>query len=230
MDALLLLVRTLHLLFVISWIGRLYWINFAESPFLLETNIRSRDSTTISWWRWSPLGVVVTGFVYLLVKRLQIGSWQFLDGSYGVFMLTGAALGLVMAANLWLVMRPLKRKVKAAAAGLGPVEAARAAAGNLQRLGFATRTNTLFSLPVIFLMGAAPHYVVRPWEGLGWRPAALCGVLAAAVVAALEFNGLVGHAGFGKRLLESRAAVAVSAVVFGTVLFVLAKLMAGAGL
>jgi uncharacterized membrane protein len=44
MDAFLMLLRWLHFLFGITWIGLLYYLNFAQTPFFAETEAPVRSS------------------------------------------------------------------------------------------------------------------------------------------------------------------------------------------
>ncbi len=213
------LARMLHLLFVISWIGRLYWVNFAESPFLLETNTRSRGSDVIWWWKWSPLGTVLSGGFCLATKWRQAGLTRFVHAPYGIFILTGAAIGLIMAANVWLVIRPQKRLLKHPSAGPAPTSREGNAAASLRRIGLVTRTNTLLSIPALFFMGAAGHYMPWPWNEMSRARLMLWIALSALVIVPVELNALIGTRGLGKRLLESPPAVVFSAVALCAMLF-----------
>jgi uncharacterized membrane protein len=219
-EALLMLARMLHLLFVISWIGRLYWVNFAESPFLHETNTRSRGSDVIWWWKWSPLGTVLTGGVCLAIKWHRAGWVWFVRAPYGVFILTGAAMGLIMAANVWLVIRPRKRLLKNPPVGnLASALSERRVVENLRRIGLVTRTNTLLSIPVLFFMSAAGHYMTWPQDEMNAARLVLWVVPCALVVIAVELNALIGEHGLGKKVLESPPAVVFGAMALCAMLF-----------
>jgi uncharacterized membrane protein len=225
-DASLLLLRTLHLAFVISWIGRLYWVNLAESPFEEENNTRRRGSDVVLWWKWSPLGAVATGAAVLLLRERQSGTEAFFRSAYSVFILTGAMLGLLMALNVWLVIRPEKRRLKELVTGQRAAAQSTAVVQGLRRIGFVTRTNTLFSMPTLFFMSAAPHYLRwarvvdqrRLWLWLG---------LSLLIIALVEINGLMGPDGPGRRALESVRGVVALGLVFGGILFAVSRIALG---
>ncbi|MFT5696812.1 MAG: putative membrane protein, partial [Myxococcota bacterium] len=79
------------------------------------------------------------------------------DG-YMTRVLTGGLMGTFMWANVWFVIWPAQQIVIANAenvAGGGDPNPDAAAAGG--RAGMASRTNTLFSIPMLFFMGSASH-------------------------------------------------------------------------
>jgi uncharacterized membrane protein len=76
-------------------------------------------------------------------------------------------------------------------------EAIAGAAGALGKAGLASRTNTLFSLPMLFFMGASGHL-----NGIGRIPMAsessasmIAIMLTLIIVAALEINAIKGKTG-----------------------------------
>ena len=110
--------------------------------------------------------------------------------SWWAYIGTGAAFGTVMFLNVWLIIWPNQKIVIAsakqiAAGGTALPEAAGAAA----KAGLASRHNTLFSLPMLFMMGAASHLPsqINP-EYSGVR---LAGVILA-ILGLLEFNAIKG--------------------------------------
>jgi uncharacterized membrane protein len=104
--------------------------------------------------------------------------------------LTGGALGTLMWANVWFVIWPaqrdyvIKNALQVAAGGQAIPEAA--AKGALA--GRMSRTNTLFSIPMLFFMGSARHLDTihnGSNDVIYW-------LLALAVILAVELNALVG--------------------------------------
>jgi uncharacterized membrane protein len=102
--------------------------------------------------------------------------------------LTGGLMGTFMWANVWFVIWPAQQVVianaeKVAAGG----EADPAAGPRGARAGAASRTNTLFSIPMLFFMGAASHFTQlgSGSPGTYWAVALL-------VMLAVEVNCLVG--------------------------------------
>jgi len=75
----------------------------------------------------------------------------------------GALFGTLMLANVWRVIWPNQKIVIAsavAAATGGQANPAAAAAG--RRAFLASRTNVVFSVPMLFFMGAATHMPPNP--------------------------------------------------------------------
>jgi uncharacterized membrane protein len=81
--------------------------------------------------------------------------------AYYALVLTGGTMGTLMWFNVWFVIWPIQQgliaNAEAAAAGGQADEAAAAKAPIAAR---ASRTNTLFSLPMLFFMGAARHLAI----------------------------------------------------------------------
>jgi uncharacterized membrane protein len=125
----------------------------------------------------------LSGVAMLGVKHLT---------GYGI--IVGAVLGTLMFLNVWLIIWPNQKIViasaeKAAAGG----EANPAAAGALAKAGLASRTNTLFSIPMLFFMASSVHLAQLA------TPVASAGLLSLLVVfgiiALLEVNAIFGKTG-----------------------------------
>ena len=63
MDAFLMLLRWLHFLFGITWIGLLYYMNFVQTPYFgeVEPPVRSVGQQKLLpralwWFRWGAMG------------------------------------------------------------------------------------------------------------------------------------------------------------------------------
>ncbi|MGZ3699699.1 MAG: urate hydroxylase PuuD, partial [Bdellovibrionota bacterium] len=163
-DGLLLVLRWLHVFFGIMWIGHLYYFNFTQGTYFAETDAASKSNAiqklvprALYWFRWGAMWTFVTGLTYLMARSHRDGMAIFAT-SWGVSILIGATLGLIMWANVWFVIWPNQQVVIAsatAAAKGGQANPAAAALG--ARAGVASRTNTLFSIPLIFFMDAASH-------------------------------------------------------------------------
>jgi uncharacterized membrane protein len=103
--------------------------------------------------------------------------------------LTGALMGTLMWANVWFVIWPAQQVVianaeKVAAGG----EADPAAAGRAARAGLASRTNTLFSIPMLFFMVAAANFGSLTL-GLNTQAYWICALV---LIGLVEANCLVG--------------------------------------
>lgn len=227
MDAFLMLLRWFHFLFGITWIGILYYFNFVQVPFFAETDPAVRSGAVqklvpraLWWFRWGAMGTVIVGFLYLLIWWAQLG-WAIT--SWTVAILTGGTMGIIMFLNVWLVIWPNQRIVIASAvtvAGGGQADPKAAPAG--RRAGLASRTNTLFSIPMLFFMGAASHYslfVVASGGGIaGWF------ILTAIVIALVEINALQGTAGATKKPLDSVQGAITSGFVLWLILVIIIKI------
>jgi uncharacterized membrane protein len=113
---------------------------------------------------------------------------------WGVKILVGSLLGTLMFLNVWLVIWPNQKIVIASANQIiGGGAALPNAAAAAAKAGLASRTNVMFSIPMLFFMGAArnvPSTFSDPSASLWtfWVPTLL-------VIGALELNALKGKMG-----------------------------------
>jgi uncharacterized membrane protein len=165
------LLRWIHFLAGITWIGLLYYLNFAQVPFFAETDAPVRSGAQqkllprVMWWfRWGAMITFLSGWLYLLeywLRRVGVGNAQ------TWIILLGGILGSVMWFNVWFVIWPAQKLViqnaidTAAGKPANPAVAPKAA-----RAGLASRTNVVFSIPMLFMMGAASH-LTMPKPGSG---------------------------------------------------------------
>lgn len=164
LDGIQFLLRWMHFFFGVIWIGLLYYFNFVQGAFFNETDATTKSNAiqklvprALWWFRWGAMYTMLSGVLILMIRGHQVG-WEIFMTPWGVSILTGAALGLTMWFNVWFVIWPNQQIVIAsatqAAAGKGALPEA---AGAAARAGVASRTNTLFSIPMLFFMGAASH-------------------------------------------------------------------------
>ncbi|MEN8161711.1 MAG: urate hydroxylase PuuD [Myxococcota bacterium] len=193
------LLRWVHFMVGITWIGVLYYFNFIQTPFFAtELGGQAKGAMTrglvpnaLWWFRWGAMFTFITGWLlvlmYLFMDGLSLG-----DGLI-TRILTGGILGTFMWYNVWFIIWPaqrdfvIKNAEQVAAGGQAIPEAA--AQGALA--GRASRTNTLFSIPMLFFMGSARHMTAGFNDGsndvIYW-------ILALAVIIAMELNAVVGTA------------------------------------
>jgi uncharacterized membrane protein len=223
MDGFLMLLRWLHFLFGITWIGLLYYFNLVQTPFFAETEPAVRSGAqqkllprALWWFRWGAMGTVVFGVIYLIIWWNRVG---FAFNSWAIAILTGGALGLIMWANVWFVIWPKQKIVIAnavATAAGGQANPAAAAAG--RRGSLASRTNVMFSIPMLFFMGAASHYPLvteaKPGGVAAWL------IIDGIIIALLELNALAGSTGPTKKPLDSISGVITAGFVVWAVLTV----------
>ena len=107
-------------------------------------------------------------------------------------------MGTIMWFNVWFVIWPIQQVAIASAnAVAGGGEADPAAAARAPIAARASRTNTLFSLPMLFFMGAARHLALVNEAQPNYS---LYTILAAVVILAVELNVFYGSAATQKPL------------------------------
>ena len=194
-DLLTYVFRWIHLFAGMTWIGLLYYVNFVQTEFLKETNAEAKASAisklvprALWWFRYGALFTFLSGVVLA----------AYLGGTINYYITLGMILGTLMFLNVWLIIWPNQKIVIASNDQvLNGGEAIAEAASALGKAGLASRTNTLFSLPMLFFMGASAHLT-----GLGRVPmsseggvSALAITLSLIIVAALEINAAKGKTG-----------------------------------
>jgi uncharacterized membrane protein len=224
MEGWYVLLRWFHVLSGITWIGMLYYFNFVQTPFFgSELGGQAKSAMTrglvpnaLWWFRWGAMFTFLTGLLILLTK------WGHdsvpLSSGYMTLILTGALMGTLMWANVWFVIWPAQQVVianaeKVAAGG----EADPAAGPRGARAGLASRTNTLFSIPMLFFMVAAANFPSLPMggnTGLYW-------VVALIVILAVEVNCLVGTGQGRQKPLATVSGTIHAGFVLAIVLYLL---------
>lgn len=185
--------KWLHVFFGIMWIGHLYYFNFTQGSFMAQTDAPTKSQVqqkllpiALWWFRWGAMWTLVTGLI--MFHTAHIGF----DSDWGVKILTGAAFGIFMWANVWMVIWPNQKIViesaQAVAAG-GQANPNAAAAGAKALL--ASRTNTMFSVPMLFFMLAARNLPVSVSVEKIPTYAAIFAIL----LVGLEINALKGKQG-----------------------------------
>lgn len=207
----LFLLRWFHFLAGITWIGMLYYFNFVQTPFFATAEPPVRSGMIVGslvgralwWFRWGAMFTFITGWLIVFHRMAQFGGIrEFFTTSYGWAIFYGGILGTTMWANVWFVIWPAQQVVIASATQVSKGgQAIPEAAARGQRSGFASRTNTMLSIPMLFFMGAASHLTMFTTTTRGAKTGAL--ILLAIVVAAAEVNALTGTTGPGKKMLST---------------------------
>jgi uncharacterized membrane protein len=194
------LLRWFHVLAGITWIGVLYYFNFIQTPYFgtelggqaRSAMVRGLVPNALWWFRWGAMFTFLTGWLIVLTKLGHEGVP--LGSGYMTLILTGGLMGTLMWANVWFVIWPAQQVVianaeKVAAGG----EADPAAGPRGARAGVASRTNTLFSIPMLFFMVSAANFPSLV-SGLATGSGNLTGywVIALLLIGAVEANCLVG--------------------------------------
>ena len=181
LEGLLFLLRWIHIMAGITWIGILYYFNFVETPFFaaaLSGQARSAGTrgpvpTALWWLRWASMIALLSGWT-IVVTHLLTGTATM---TYYSLVLTGGTLGTLMWLNTWFVFLP--RQARPEAANQAPLASR------------ASRTNTLFSIPMLFFMSSARNLSIARSENPSYTPY----VVFVLVVAFLfELNIFAGNA------------------------------------
>ena len=189
------LFRFIHFFAGVVWIGILYYFNFVQTEYFKETDAEAKSSAisklvprALWWFRYGALFTFLSGLALA----------GYLGGTINFYIVVGMLLGTLMFLNVWLIIWPNQRIVISSNDQVvGGGEAMPEAAGALAKAGLASRTNTLFSIPMLFFMGASAHLT-----GVGRAPmssevgvSTLAMALCLLIIAALEFNAIKGKTG-----------------------------------
>ena len=200
-----------HLLFGLTWVGLLYYLNFVQAEYFKEASPEALSDAkaklaprALAWFRWAAKFTFLTGFIL----------FGFL-GKSGVtndYIVVGALMGTLMFVNVMAIIWPNQKVVL----GLKDGDAVKAAT----KAALASRTNVLFSAPMLFCMLAshplgysAEHILKADGGGLGMY-------LAFAVVFLLEANALFGKVGFLSSIRGViHSSLALTALIFCLLIF-----------
>ena len=151
------LFRWLHVACGIMWIGLLYYFNFVQIPSMPKIPDEQKPAigkviapAALFWFRWSALATVVTGLVVASLQGYLHTAFTLQPGFVAIGI--GMWIALVMAFNVWFIIWPNQKK----ALGIVAVEPeAKARAARLAML--TSRTNTMLSIPMLYMMVAQSH-------------------------------------------------------------------------
>src|SRR5437899_7464050 len=147
----------LHLLAGVMWIGRLYSSNCVTvaaakaaaadvTPAGISKHVMPR---ALFWFRWAAVVTWLAGAA--LLGRHFLEAFLFLNKAYYPIGI-GAWLGTFMLINVWGLIWPNQKKI------LGIVSASDEEKNKARRVAFlASRTNTMFSIPMLYFMAAGAH-------------------------------------------------------------------------
>ncbi len=220
-DYLSFLFRWGHFLFGVAWIGMLWYFNFVQGAYFAEADAAAKTDATkklvpraLWYFRWGAVGTFLTGLLILGLLGHRNGMGYFAT-TKGALITIGALMGTIMFLNVWLVIWPRQQKVIAAANGEKidnlPVLARRAF--------LASRTNTLFSIPMLFFMGASSHLPIMDHD------MSLFYIIAAAVIGLVEVNALTATQGPTTKPIEKPVGVIHMGLLLAVVLFLVAQFL-----
>jgi uncharacterized membrane protein len=189
-NSLAFLFRWVHLLAGVAWVGLLYYFNFIQGEYFKEADGGAKSDVILKlvpnalwWFRWAAMLTFISGLYLIHVWKLT-----------GMGIMIGITMGTIMFLNVWLIIWPNQKIVIASAKQVaGGGEALPGAAAALAKAGLASRTNTLFSIPMLFFMASSKHLPQIQTPVLDESVASLALVFGLIVVLAL--NGVVGKTG-----------------------------------
>ena len=199
--------RYFHVLAGIVWIGMLYYFNFVQTEYFKEAEAGAKSDAmaklaprALWWFRWGAMLTFLTG-AYLFHKIGALGTTM-------PAIWVGALAGTFMFLNVWLVIWPNQQIVLGMKDGDGPAAAAKA--------GLASRTNTLFSGPMLLGMLGNKYLAVPIAEG----GSAMGLYVALGTIVALEINALFGGMGPMKSVMGViHSSLALMLAILGILLY-----------
>ena len=136
-----------HILVGIAWIGLLYYFNFVQTEYFKEAEDAARKDAVAKlapralwWFRWAAFLTFLTGLALLHYISVKIT----------LEIILGATMGTLMMLNVWGIIWPNQKIV------IGIKEGDASVAG--PKAALASRTNTLFSVGMLYFMVASAHY------------------------------------------------------------------------
>ena len=204
-----------HFLAGITWIGLLYYFNFVQTEYFKEADAGARtDAFTklvpraLWWFRWAAMLTFLTGLIMLYFRGIEVS----------VDLVVGSVLAILMFLNVWLIIWPNQKILIASNEQIaGGGEALPEAAAAAPKAALASRTNVLFSIPMLYYMGSTSANLS---SGIMMNELnALIGALV--VIAAIEANAIFGKPG----PIASIRGVIVSGFVLFLVLWGILKIL-----
>ena len=153
------LVRWLHIISGVMWIGHLWYFNFTQTPTMPKIPAELRPAVVryilpeaLFWFRWGAMFTLIFGLILawllgFIGQALSLGIGQ--HDLHFTLIGFGMWLGIIMWFNVWFIIWPNQKKV------LGIVDASadeKAAAGRVA--GMTSRINTMLSIPMLYCMVA----------------------------------------------------------------------------
>ena len=156
------ILRYLHVLSGIMWIGLLWYFNFVQIPNMPKIPDEQKPAigkviapAALWWFRWGAMATIITGLLLAHINGYLVDA-ILLGISDGVAKHTaigiGMWLGTIMWFNVWFVIWPNQQRALGIVDADADTKAASARTAMLFR-----RTNTLLSIPMLFAMATAQN-------------------------------------------------------------------------
>ncbi len=156
--------RWLHVLSGVMWIGLLWYFNFVQIPIMPKIPDELKPAVgkhiapeALFWFRWGAMATLVTGLLLAamsgyLVDALTLGIADGFAVPKSTAIGFGMWMGIIMWGNVWFVIWPNQKK----ALGMVEVDADSKKAAARTAMLF-SRTNTLLSIPMLYAMVSAQN-------------------------------------------------------------------------
>ncbi len=146
--------RWLHVMVGVMWIGLLWYFNFVQIPSMPKISDEHKPAISkviapeaLFWFRYSALLTVITGLIVAWLNGYGHNALMLGEGYQAIGI--GMWLAIIMAINVWFIIWPNQKRA------LGIVDAAPEVKAKSAKLAMLTsRTNTLLSVPMLYLMVA----------------------------------------------------------------------------
>lgn len=162
----LMVLRWIHFIAGIIWLGHLYFFNFVNAQFGKTMDGGTKKAVVpqlmpraLWWFRWGAMYTFLSGVLYMYWKYWLIGTgWAgesgLMSSTAGQWITLGALFGTIMWFNVWFIIWPAQKKI------IGWVKAGESPepmAGLVKKATAASKINTYLSVPLLFFMGASSH-------------------------------------------------------------------------
>ncbi|OFV91352.1 MAG: hypothetical protein A3G76_04320 [Acidobacteria bacterium RIFCSPLOWO2_12_FULL_65_11] len=165
-----LLLRWIHVMAGIAWIGHLYFFNFVNLPFQgtigadIKKVVNPQLITRALWWfRWGAMATFIVGLLlftqlYMYIPGVGFGATELFSNEQGltgraIWILLGMTFGTIMWFNVWFIIWPAQQKILRGVRDGVPADPALP-----KRAALTSRVNTYLSAPMLFGMLSATHY------------------------------------------------------------------------
>ena len=146
--------RWLHVMVGVMWIGLLWYFNFVQIPSMPKISDEHKPAISkviapeaLFWFRYSALLTVITGLIVAWLNGYGHNALMLGEGFQAIGL--GMWLAIIMAINVWFVIWPNQKKA------IGIVDAEPEIKAKSAKVAMLTsRTNTLLSVPMLYLMVA----------------------------------------------------------------------------
>jgi uncharacterized membrane protein len=149
--------RWLHVLSGVLWIGLLWYLNFVQVPTMPSIPAENRVAISkfiapnvLFYFRYGALATVVTGLLLAFMQGYLVQALMFQKGF--IMIGTGMWMALIMAFNVWFIIWPAQQKILGIGNGVNATAEEKAAAAKPAL--YASRFNTMFSIGMLYCMVA----------------------------------------------------------------------------